>query len=219
VNNGLPLSSAVTDIAINPMNASEVFVTFGTYSLNRVWLTTDNGANWIQRSGTGTNTIPAIQVNTVRFHPLNDNWVYVGTDLGVLASEDKGLTWNVTPRFAGNDGPRNVAVDELFWQGTEYLIAATHGRGMFRARILQTVYVDINNNGFQDGTLQFPYHTIQQGVDAAGNGSNISIKTGTYPQAPVTFSRRGLVLPRDGIVEIRGTTNKPATIPVKKEKQ
>ena len=130
----------------------------------------------------------------------------------MLASEDKGLTWNITPRFAGNEGPVNVAVDELFWQGTQYLIAATHGRGMFRARILQTVYVDINNTGFQDGTLQFPYRTVQQAIQTAGTGSNISIRTGTYSEAPLTFSRRGMVMARDGAVVIRGSTNLPTTV-------
>lgn len=209
--NGRP-ASAVTSIAINPFNTSEVFVTYGGYTTGQVFLTTDNGSTWLNRSGTPPNTIPSIQVNSIVYHPSNDNWIYVGTDLGVLASEDKGLTWNITPRFTGNEGPVNVAVDELFWQGTQYLVAATHGRGMFRARILQTVYVDINNNGFEDGTLQFPYNTIQEGINAAGNGSDISIKTGTYPQAPVTFSRRGLVISRDGTVVIRGSTDMPVNI-------
>ena len=30
----------------------------------------------------------------MRFHPLNTDWVYIGTDLGVFASEDLGLTWS-----------------------------------------------------------------------------------------------------------------------------
>jgi photosystem II stability/assembly factor-like uncharacterized protein len=197
----------VTDIAINPSNNQQVFVTFGGYETSRVWMTTDNGATWIDRSGTGINTLPALQVNTVRFHPFNVNWIYIGTDLGVFASNDQGVTWNVTPRYPqplpglSNEGPANVAVAELFWQGADHLVAATYGRGMYRTRIFSTVYVDIANPQPGNGTLANPFNTIQQAIAAAGPDATISIKAGTYPET-VTFSRRGLVQARDGTVVI-----------------
>jgi hypothetical protein len=75
------------------------------------------------------------------------------------------------------------------------------------------VYVDISNNGFENGTLQFPYNTIQEATAVAGNGSDISVKSGIYPQAPLMFSRRGRVLARDGMVEIRGGTGTSAPNP------
>ena len=50
-----------------------------------------------------------------------------------------GAHWRVTPRYTGNEGPCNVEVDELFWQGY-YLIAATHGRG-----IVQMPAIEYNN--------------------------------------------------------------------------
>jgi len=128
--------------------------------------------------------------------------VYIGTDLGVFASEDKGLNWNVTSLYGINEGPANVEVDELFWQGSEYLIAATHGRGMFRTRILSNVYVDINNNGFQDGTQQYPYHQIQDAINTAGIGSSIIINPGDYVQPPLTFYKRGKVIAPAGNVII-----------------
>jgi hypothetical protein len=205
---GFP-AQAVTDIAINPSNSSEVFVAFGGYINNNVWMTTNGGFNWVQRTGTAPFNLPAIQVNTIRYHPLNTNWIYVGTDLGILASEDKGLTWNVNPRFANTEGPVNVEVDELFWQGTDNLIAATHGRGMFRTRILSTIYVDITNTGSEDGTLLHPYRRVQAAIDASGPGSTISIASGVYPQAPLTFLKRGRVEARNGVVQIIGAGNNP----------
>ena len=46
--------------------------------------------------------------------------------------EDGGSrTWSPT-----NEGPANVSVDELFWSGTA-LLAATHGRGMYRIELGQ----------------------------------------------------------------------------------
>lgn len=199
---GLP-ARYVTDIAINPDTPSEVIVTYGGYVSNTVWLTTDGGGTWVQRTGTPPSSLPAIQVNTVRYHPMNTNWVYVGTDLGILASEDKGVTWSVTPRFAGNEGPVNVEVDELFWQGNEVLIAATHGRGMFRARPRVAVFVDQNNPNIGDGTAANPYRFLQTGINAQGNGTQLFIKAGTYQQGGLLFNRRGLLAPWLGPVIIR----------------
>ena len=192
----------ITDIAINPTNSNEVFVTVGGYNSNSVWFTGNNGITWQPRFGSGANTLPAIQVNTIRFHPLNTNWIYIGTDLGIFASEDKGLTWSITPRFAGNEGPVNVEVDELFWQGSEYLIAATHGRGMFRCRPLAVAWVDVSNPNPGDGTLLNPYNTIAAGISAAGPGTQIVVRTGTYNEGQLTFNKRGTV----------GTINGPVII-------
>ena len=200
---GLPAGRYITDIAINPSNNAEVVVTLGGYLNNSVWLTTNGGLNWTQRTGSGAKALPAVQVNTVRYHPLNTNWIYVGTDLGVFASEDKGVTWNITPRFAGNDGPVNVEVDELFWQGTDYLIAATHGRGMFRARPRVAVYVDGANPNPGDGTAGNPYRLVRDGISAQGNGTPLFIKSGTYQQGSVVFDRRGPLVPFNGSVIIR----------------
>ena len=193
----------VTDIAINPKNANEVFVTFAGYNTDSVWYTDDNGATWQERTGAFPNDLPALQVNTVRFHPVDSDWVYIGTDLGVFASEDRGLTWNKTPRYEDNEGPVNTEVAELVWQG-EYLIAATHGRGMFRVRPLVVVYVDKANGGFEDGTLAFPYDTVHEGIDAAGHGTTISIEAGDYNEVnPVSFFKRGKVIATHGTVSIR----------------
>jgi hypothetical protein len=143
-----------------------------------------------------------VQVNTICYHPDNTDWIYVGTDLGVLASEDKGLTWNLYPGFGENDGPVNVEVDDLFWQGDEYLIAATHGRGMFRARPLAVLYVDLHWVGPEDGSLGNPFNTIQEAIDAAGSGAVISVKGGTYSESPILFTKRGTIEIRNGAVVV-----------------
>ena len=131
-------SRFVTDIAINPTPTAyaEVIVTTGGNTNDNVWLSSDNGASWVLRTGVAPDNLPAIQVNTIRYHPLQPDRIYVGTDLGVFASEDKGVHWTVVPQSKDNEGPANTPVEELFWQGTTYLIAATHGRGMFRSNPL-----------------------------------------------------------------------------------
>jgi hypothetical protein len=178
-------------------------VTFGGYATNRVWYSSNGGLTWAARSGSGATALPALQVNTVRFHPLSPDWVYVGTDLGVFASEDKGITWNNIPLYAGNDGPVNVAVSELFWQGTDYLLAATHGRGMWRTKPQLTVFVDQSNPNPGDGSFGNPFHNIQSGVSAQNGGAPLFIQTGTYQQGPVTFTKRGRVVGWNGVVIIK----------------
>ena len=192
----------VTDIAINPTSPGEAFVTFAGFDTTNIYYTTNYGASWGRRRGTGPFSIPALQINTVTYHPLNADWVYVGTDLGVLASEDRGLTWKVVPLDGTTEGPANVAVAELFWQGSQYLCTATHGRGMYRTRILPNVYVDINNPGYQDGSEAYPYRLIPDAINAAGVGSTIVIRPGDYAQGPLTFSKRGRVIAPSGGVTI-----------------
>jgi hypothetical protein len=57
--------------------------------------------------------------------PGDTNTFYVGSEVGVYGTSTGGASWST-----GNDGPANVAVDQLFWLGPK-LIAVTHGRGMF----------------------------------------------------------------------------------------
>jgi photosystem II stability/assembly factor-like uncharacterized protein len=98
-----------------------VFVVFGGFATGNVWSTEDGGATWVDLAG----SLPAAPVRAVAVHPGHQDWIYVGTEVGVFASEDRGRTWSPT-----NEGPANVSVDDLFWMG-ERLICVTHGRGLF----------------------------------------------------------------------------------------
>lgn len=195
----------VTDIAINPNNSNEVWVTFGEYEADNVWFTSDGGTTWFNKSGTAPYDLPALQVNTVRVHPRNSNYIYIGTDLGVFASEDKGLNWAVDPRYPGqnNELPANVAVSELFWQGDDYLIAATHGRGMYRANPISTIYVDKNASPGGNGSKLNPFQTVTEAVNAARSGSVISIKSNTYDEPAILLTTAGIVKTTNGSTVIK----------------
>lgn len=194
----------VTDIAIRHDNPNHVFVTYGGYETDRIWFTPDNGTTWENRSGQGT-PVPAIQINTIMFHPANNDWVYIGTDLGILASDDEGLHWNRTPKFGNinSDGPINVDVEDLFWDNNQYIYAATHGRGMWRTWVPDTIYVDKNFNGSQIGTLSNPFNRVDVAVTSTGPAMKYSIKANTYNEGPKVYSKRGKFVARDGTVVIR----------------
>lgn len=109
----------------------------------RVWLSL-NGYRWdhfaayVYRSDNYGETwnriglnLPDEPVNVVREDPVNPNLIYVGTDHGVYASLDEGVT------FAPFDGdlPR-VAVHDLAVQpDAKKLVIGTHGRSFYVADI------------------------------------------------------------------------------------
>lgn len=193
----------VADILISPFDEDKVFVVFSGYESDQVWLTSDAGATWVQRTGSGANALPVVQVNSLVMHPNQPWWIYAGTDVGVFASENRGISWNQVPRYGDHDGPVNTEVAELFWQGN-HLIAATHGRGMYRCRPLVTVHVDGSHTGDEDGSYWFPYNTVQEGIEAAGNGTEVLIRGGDYDEVGVTlFHKRGRVSATEGVVIVR----------------
>ena len=111
-----------TRITVDPAQSNVVYVAFGGYSRGNLWATRDGGATWTDLSA----TLPTAPVRAVTRHPRHPEFVYVGTEVGLFASDDSGNTWSPT-----NQGPTNCSVDDLFWMG-ETLISVTHGRGMYR---------------------------------------------------------------------------------------
>jgi photosystem II stability/assembly factor-like uncharacterized protein len=205
INDSLLPFRYVTDIAINPANSDEVFITFGGYYSDNVWFTSDGGETWENRSGTVPDNLPALQVNSIRFHPRFPNWVYIGTDFGVFASDDKGIHWAIDPRYPAqnNELPANVCVSELFWQGDDHLIAATHGRGMYRAYPHIALYVDKNAAPGGNGSQAAPFQTVTQAVNAATAVCVIYIKSNTYNEPPLQFTKKGRVKSSNGPSRIK----------------
>ncbi|MDB6066371.1 MAG: hypothetical protein JWR26_2579 [Pedosphaera sp.] len=108
-------------LTVDPSDPNRVYVVFGSFSTANVWRTLNSGVSWSNISG----NLPSAPVHFLLVKPADGNSLYIGTEVGVFASANGGANWS-----PGNDGPANVAVDELFWMGTT-LVAATHGRGIF----------------------------------------------------------------------------------------
>jgi len=111
-----------TGITIDPVDKDVVYVSFGGFKRGNLWATRDGGTTWTDLS----TTLPTAPMRAVAVHPRRAELVYAGTEVGLFASEDAGVTWSPT-----NQGPTNCSVDDLFWMG-ESLVSVTHGRGMFR---------------------------------------------------------------------------------------
>lgn len=122
----------VTRLVIDPANPSIVYAALGGFSTDNLWRTTDGGLTWTDITGSGATGLPDAPIRGVARHPTKAGWLYVGTEIGIFASTDDGATWSTS-----NDGPANVSVDEVvFMSNSTTLLAATHGRGLFTANIV-----------------------------------------------------------------------------------
>ncbi len=94
------MSGRVRDIAIDPTNASRIFIAAAT---GGTWRSTDGGATWTAL----TDTQDTLSTSAVAIDPQNPNTIYAGTGegpsgayygVGLLKSTDGGNTWTVNAR-------------------------------------------------------------------------------------------------------------------------
>ncbi len=121
---------AVTSIAVDPGNPLRAYAAFSGYNANtpgfpgHLFRTISRGVSWTNVSG----NLPDVPVNVVVLDTLKPTLhIIVGTDLGVFESTNGGTTWTEQ-----NTGLAKVSVTDLDLRPDGVLVAATHGRGMFR---------------------------------------------------------------------------------------
>ena len=110
-----------TCITVDPHEMNVVYVAFGGYKRGNLWVTRDAGTTWTNLA-TG---LPPAPIRAIAVHPRHARVLYIGTEVGIFASDNAGVTWSPT-----NEGPTNCSVDDLLWMN-ETLVCVTHGRGMF----------------------------------------------------------------------------------------
>jgi hypothetical protein len=114
-------------ILIDRTNSQRVYLGLAGFAANRLVTTPDGGANWSNVAG-----LPSATIYSMQQHPANAAWLYVGTAVGLFASENSGSTWSAT-----NEGPANVAVHDLKWytDSPPVLLVSTYGRGVWKATV------------------------------------------------------------------------------------
>ena len=195
---GLPnrmVTRLVVDSTPHATNTNWYYATFGGFAADNVYRSTDNGTTWTDITGNSVTGLPSVPVRTLVYHPINSSLLYVGTEIGIFTSEDAGANWEPT-----QDGPANVSVDELVWMGGD-LLAATHGRGLYRAS--GGVYVNCSYFGLEDGSIDRPFNTVAEAINATNRFRAVWIFSGTCTE-PFT-------LPFGKRLELR-TLGGPATL-------
>ncbi len=183
VGQGSPPNVAITDIHLVSANSSalKAYVTFGGYRDDHIFELNVNLSTGVFEWDDLSLGFD-MQVNTVTTHPFNKDWLYVGTDVGIFASEDGGQNWSVTPLLENsnplynNDSPFYVEVQELFWDfenvtGAYHLCAATYGRGIIRSdyALARGAYIDRTFGGNEVGTEARPFKTFLNALGVAEN--------------------------------------------------
>jgi len=114
----------VMDFAISDNNDDSVYVVLGGFGTSHVYLTPNGGTTWISR-GTG---LPDVPFNAIVIDPVNEGVIYAACDFGVYVSPDRGLSWQDY-----NTGFWDATlVMDLQISADNKLVAATHGKGVFK---------------------------------------------------------------------------------------
>jgi photosystem II stability/assembly factor-like uncharacterized protein len=135
LNNGIPADKWISRVVASKFNESTVYLTqngktdndFAAY----IWRSDDYGQTWQDISG----GIPGGPVNVIAEDPRSADVLYVGTDLGVYISMDRGDTWNVL----GSGLPITFVHDLIVHPRDFIAVIATHGRGMFTLDVSKLV--------------------------------------------------------------------------------
>lgn len=126
INEGLP-DKWVSRLEVSPHDKARVYVSLsgcreddcGAY----VFSSPDYGKTWISIGG----NLPAESINVIREDPAVPGLLYVGTDLGVYVSLDRGQKWH----SLCNHLPTTPAYDLFVHSRDHELICGTHGRSVF----------------------------------------------------------------------------------------
>jgi photosystem II stability/assembly factor-like uncharacterized protein len=124
----------VTDIGLDPNDSQLAYVTYSGFNTStpktpgHVFMTTDLGATWINISG----DLPDVPVTSIAVDPTQRGTLFIGTDIGVFQTTDGGATWV----RLGNGMPRVATFMVRYHAASRSLVAATHGRGMFRLSLI-----------------------------------------------------------------------------------
>jgi photosystem II stability/assembly factor-like uncharacterized protein len=123
---GLP-AAQIPAIAMNPADPNDLVVVADLASGARVFTSNDAGVNWTNATG-DLPTGPRAMSLAVDFR-CTPHALHVGTDMGVYASADGGMHWEKHGASLPNAAVYGIAVD----LSRDEVVAATHGRGMWRA--------------------------------------------------------------------------------------
>lgn len=122
----LPIGAWVSSIAVDPTDADIAYATYSTFGTAHVMRTTNGGLTWTRRD-TGVPDIPA---HWLAIRPCDTTQLYLGTELGVFASDDAGATW-----LPSGLGIPNTIVEALAFPDDDSLVAFTYGRSAHRTEL------------------------------------------------------------------------------------
>ncbi|MEM7104053.1 MAG: FlgD immunoglobulin-like domain containing protein [Bacteroidota bacterium] len=131
-------SWGVTGLASDPNNPNRVYaVRNSTFANNdHIKVSEDNGTTWTDI----TNDFPDIKVNDVAVSPINEDHIYLATDLGVYLSTNRGHNWCAF----NNNLPRIYVMDVDFYPLDSTIRIATFGRGVWQTKAHEALTTSVS---------------------------------------------------------------------------
>ena len=144
--------------------------------------------------------LPDIPVNDI----LEDAYgnLFLGTDIGVLASADQGVNWDVL----GENLPSVAVTDMHIHEASEYLYVATYGRSMYKLDIASDV-LSVSNISFSEALSIYPNPAFSHfNISASETLENVSV--GIYDVMGRLVSKRDfLILNTDERISTEGLSS------------
>lgn len=133
----------VTEIAPDPFDARTAYLTISGYKLGSklpyLRVTRDLGATW---QDLATN-LPTAPLNSVIPDPLDEQRLFVASDIGVHVSSDGGVNWSLL----GSGMPAIVVHDLALNTNSWTLFAGTHSRSVYGYDLRQLPQRDWDGDG------------------------------------------------------------------------
>lgn len=127
-----PRGGWVSSLNFDPIDPDVAYATYSSFGGAHVWRTTDGGTTWTAIDGEGSARLPDIPVHSLAIDPGNRQRLFIGTDLGVFVSTDRGRSWAVENTGFANVITEVVAVARGNASTPAQLYAFTYGRGAWR---------------------------------------------------------------------------------------
>lgn len=170
ISTGITTGGYTSCIAIDPYDADRIIVVYSNYNTVSLWLTEDAGANWepIEGNLRGTpdpNVPPSLyyigdgpSTRWMEIAMTDEGYVYLlGTSVGLFSTRElngDSTIWTME----GTETIGNVVVDMLeYREDDQWVVAGTHGNGIYTANIQFTVdttdtiqgFAEDQSNGFE----------------------------------------------------------------------
>ncbi len=202
----------LTKLASHPTEEMTAFALFSIANSPKILRTKDLGQTWEDISGFGSNNttstrgFPDVAVYCLYVRADNPDIMWAGTEIGIVESLDGGNSWAIL-----NDFP-NVSVWDLKAQDDQIIIA-THGRGIWTAKLETTQSTVINPVITAIGTspksdlvikikLQDNFDSSHVWINGTKSGKIPSVAKGEYA-IKISTARKGSIQAR--LISFKGS--------------
>ena len=182
------VSSSISGIYSHPTEDSTVYILFSRPKKSKVLESKDLGATWTDitgfpanfTEGTSTAGFPDVETHSLVVMPHDPDVIWVGTNIGIVETTDRGASWNIIP-YATSNFP-HVTVWDMKIKDQGEIVLATHGRGIWTATVPDLVNWEPKENLI---SLSVDTVNIVEGQDAK---LTITAEKDVSPNGPITVN-------------------------------